>query len=277
MTVNGFAMRIITQCTALHYVIILSTAILLYTRHALSYRLTGLLICVPFIVIANAFRLIVTGMVGSVSWDAFVVVHDYLWVAAFSMLILGIWIVWAEKRFTLTRATIKHAFMVLLTCTAVYGALLFVMPIYGGFMALTTSLLFKALVSDPLAGITFTGERMLFRYAGGTFTANFAPDLMAVALYIGLILSAGCYGKETIKRGILRLVIIVCLCVVVIAGGGALAVTSGANVALVFLWTAHGVLLQLTLVWWLLQGRPSRLMSKKSTPLFSRKHEGCLR
>ena len=36
ITVNGFAMRIIGECTAFNYIIILALAILLYTRHTFN-------------------------------------------------------------------------------------------------------------------------------------------------------------------------------------------------------------------------------------------------
>ena len=258
MTVNGFAMRIITQCTALHYVIILSTAILFYTSHTILYRLTGLLIGIPLIIIANAFRLVVTGVTGSISWNAFVIVHDYLWVAAFSLLILGMWIIWAEHRFFLTKNTVKRGAVIVLTCTAVYGVLFLMMPIYGKLMALVTKPLFKALISDPSAAVTYTGEKMLYKYAGGTFSANFAPDLIVVSLYLGLIISAVNYTRVAVKKGIIGLVITLSACVVIIAGGGALAVTSGGNAAVVFLWTAHGLMLQLTLLWWMLRKSPEQ-------------------
>lgn len=253
MTVNGFAMRIITQCTALHYVIILSTAILFYTSHTILYRLTGLLIGIPLIIMANAFRLVVTGVTGSISWNAFIIVHDYLWVAAFSLMILAIWIIWNEQRFFLTKGIVKRGSIVVLTCTAAYGLLFLAMPLYGKLMALITEPLFKALISDSSAGVTFTGGRILYTYTGGTFSANFAPDLMVVSLYLGLIISAGNYTRAAVKKGILGLVIILSASVVIIAGGGALSVTSGKNAAVVFLWTAHGLMLQLTLLWWILK------------------------
>ena len=61
ITVNGFAMRIIAECTAFNYIIILALAILLYTRHTMKYRLTGIAIATLSLLVANAVRLIVTG------------------------------------------------------------------------------------------------------------------------------------------------------------------------------------------------------------------------
>lgn len=261
MTVNGFAMRIITQCTALHYVIIISTAILLYTRHSIQYRLAGLIISTLLIIFANSLRLIIIGITGSVSLHAFNILHDYLWVAAFSLFVLGIWILWAEQRFSLTRAAVMRGSAAVFICSAVYGVLLLAMPFYGKLMALITSPLFKMQVSDFSAAISFTGERMLYSYLGGSFSASYTMDLMVMALYIGLILSAGDYGKQMIKKGILGLGIILCINAIVISAAGAFAVTSGRNAATLFLWIAHGLLLQLTLFTWILWRVPRKSLN----------------
>jgi exosortase/archaeosortase family protein len=253
MAVNGFDMRIITQCTALHYVIILSTAILLYSKHSIQYRIAGVVISSFLVIVANALRLIITGVVGSISWDAFVITHDYLWVAAFSLLILGVWIAWADQRLYLTRETVKRGCMILLTCTAAYALLLTAMPLYGGFIATCASPLFKLLTNDQSARILFNGERMVYSYADKTLTANFMTDLMAVALYLGLTLSGGTYAKESIKRFIIGIVMILCISMAVIAGGGALMATSGKSAAVVLLWTAHGLVLELAVLWWMMR------------------------
>jgi len=253
MAVNGFDMRIITQCTAMHYVIILSTAILLYTRHSIQYRIAWLAISTFVVIAANALRLIITGVIGSISWDAFVLVHDYLWVAAFSLLTLGVWIVWADKRFDLTLETVKRGSMILFACTVAYAALLVAMPLYGGFIARCSSTIFKLLISEPTASILFNGERMVYSYSRDTFSASFATDLMAIALFIGLTLSGGNYGTGIIRRSILGFVIILSLSVAVIAGGGALLATSGKSAAVVLLWTAHGMVLELAVLWWMLR------------------------
>lgn len=258
ITVNGFAMRIITQCTALHYIIIIATAILLYTRHSIQYRLAGLVASLVVVVAANTVRLAVTGVIGSISWDAFVIMHDYLWVAAFSLLVLALWIVWAEKRFTLTSNLVWRAGRVGLICSAAYGTLYLAMPLYGRLMAYIASLPLKFFLRDLSAEVVFTGERMLYTYPGGTFTANFASELMVVALYIGLILSAGNYEKTAVRRGVSGLALVCVLCIGIISGGGVLTVVSGKQSAVLFLWVAHGLLLQLMLLW-LMLGRRRQL------------------
>jgi exosortase/archaeosortase family protein len=261
MTVNGFAMRVITQCTAMHYVIIISTAILLYTRHSFQYRLAGLLISTLLIIIANSLRLIVIGIIGSVSPDAFHIVHDYLWVAAFSLFVLGMWVLWAEQRFSLTRSAVMRGSVTLLICSTVYGVLLFAMPLYGKLMALITSPLFKMQIGGSQGVISFTGEKMLYSYPGGSFSASYTMDLMVIALYIGLILAAGDYCKQMIKKGISGLGVILCINAIVISVGGALAVRSGENAATLFLWIAHGLLLQLTLLTWILWRAPRKSLN----------------
>lgn len=267
ITVNGFAMRIITQCTALHYIIIIATAILLYTRHSIQYRLAGLVVSVVAVVIANAVRLVVTGVIGSISWDAFVIMHDYLWVAAFSLLVLALWIVWAEKMFAMSGNTAWRAGRVVLICSAAYGTLYLTMPLYGRLMAHIASLPLKFFLRDLSAEVVFVGERMLYTYSGGTFTANFAADLMVVALYIGLVLSAGNYEQAAIRRGMYGLAFVVGMCAAIISVGGAIRAVFGKNSAVLFLWTAHGLLLQLTMLW--------RMQRNKRQPQFSADRSCC--
>jgi len=254
MTVNGFAMRIITQCTAIHYVIILSTAILLYTIHSIAYRVTGVVVSTLIVIIANAIRLIITGVTGSISWDAFVIVHDYLWLAGFSLLVLGIWILWAERKFSLTLKNLRRFGIVLTVCTAVYGAIYLAMPLFGGLIAGLASTLFRMLISNPKAGILFNDHRMVYSYTGGTFSANFVTDLMAVALYIGLLVSRWDMRNGVVKRGLVGLAVILCVIATVIAGAGAITVATEKSAAVLFLWTGHGILLSLSIcLWWVAQ------------------------
>lgn len=253
MAVNGFDMRIIMQCTALYYVIILSTAILLYSKHSIQYRLAGVVISTFVVVVANALRLIIIGVVGSISWDAFVITHDYLWVAAFGLLILGIWNIWADQRLSLTGETAKRGCMIVLYCTAVYTVLLVTMPLYGGFIAKCASTVLNMLISKPGTSILFSGRSMVYWYAGNSFSTGITTDLMVAALYVALILSGGNYGKETIKRIILGLTVILCISLALIIGDGALMATSGENTAVVLLWTTHGMVLELAVLWWILR------------------------
>lgn len=252
MTVNGFAMRIITQCTALHYVIILTIAMLLYARHNISYRLTGLLICIPLIIIANAMRLVITGVIGSISWDAFVIVHDYLWIAAFSLLLMAMWIVWADKMICLTYRRIKRGLLTLLLCTGAYVLLYFSKTMYGHVIAKLGTPLFRVFITDPTAQIWFDGSLMQFRYSGGRVSANFVPDLMVAALYLGYMLSGDARWPSKFKLISAGFLIIMGMSVVIITGGGSLAAVSEKELALVFLWTGHGLLLSLSYcLWWL--------------------------
>lgn len=254
MTVNGFAMRIITQCTALHYVLILASGILLYTRHSIAYRIGGVIISIPLIIIANAIRLLVTGVAGSISRDLFEIVHDYLWVAAFGMLILGIWVVWAEKRVRLTYAEIRQGTLTMLACTAAYALLLAARPLYGELMARLGSPLFRVFIDEPQARIDFDGALMQYRYSGSSLSANFMPDLMVTALFIGLMLTMNARWQIKLKCCLAGLLIIPAVTMALVACGGCLAVSSGKELALVFLWTGHGILLSLSMcLWWIMQ------------------------
>ena len=102
-------MHIIGECTAFNYVIILALAILLYTRHTLEIPPDRRCHRHAQSPVANAIRLIVTGLVGTVSLKAFHFVHEYLWVALFALLVFGIWKVWADGGLKLDRQTLRHA------------------------------------------------------------------------------------------------------------------------------------------------------------------------
>ena len=113
LTVDGFAMRIIGQCTAVDYIAILAIAMLLYTRHSIRYRLLGVAIAVPVIVVVNACRLIVSGVVGAFSRRALDFVHDYLWVIGFALVVFAIWTFWVNGRCSVSRSTACRLALVL--------------------------------------------------------------------------------------------------------------------------------------------------------------------
>lgn len=248
VTINGFAMRVIHQCTAFHYIIILSIAIILYTRHSIQYRLIGLLASTALIIILNAMRLVITGIVGSYfSWNVFVLVHDYLWVAAFSLLILGIWIAWVEQKIAVTIAAVKKVTIITLACSCVYGILYLTMPIYGKLMAQLASPLFSVFTNNSQSEIFYLNGRMIYISSEQNFTADFGTDLMVTALYIGLIISTGKGITTILKHGIIGLVTIISVSAALIAGSGAIAITSNKNNAVLFLLAGHGLLLALSI------------------------------
>ena len=187
LTVNGFAMRIIGQCTAVDYIAILATAMLLYTRHSIRYRLLGLAIAVPVIVVVNACRLIISGMVGSFSRRAFHIVHDYLWVIGFALVVFAIWTFWVNGRFFVSRSAARRLALVLLASITAYGLLVVFHDPYGQLLARTSSLVYETINNDSRVTILWQGGELVCSYAGTRFYVNNLLDQVNIVVFIGLM------------------------------------------------------------------------------------------
>ena len=96
--VSGFHMRMVAECTAIHFVAFLAVAILIYPRHKFSYKLAGIAVGTFLVVLLNAFRLILLGLVGAHFPSSFNFIHDYIWQSAFALLVFLIWLGWVERK-----------------------------------------------------------------------------------------------------------------------------------------------------------------------------------
>lgn len=255
LTVNGFEMEIITECTAVHYVVILASAMILYPAHPLSYRLAGIMASTGAVLTANAVRLIITGVIGSISWSAFIIFHDYLWLASFTLVVLGIWYVWVNRRLSLDMEMAKKAGIVVFACAITYSVLILLMPVYGRLVASTAAFVYRAFLADPAAAIWFDGSRMQYWHAGVTFSASYAADLMVVALYVGLCLSSGDLGRGKIWRYLPGLSLIIAISILIIPVAGLLNVKVSQPAAVLFLWGGDGLLIVLAMLSYMLMSQ----------------------
>ena len=236
LTVNGFAMRIINQCTAVDYVAILATAILLYTRHSLSYRLLGLAIAVPAVVLANACRLIISGVVGSFSRRAFDFAHDYLWVIAFALIVFGIWTLWVNGRFFISRSAAWRLGLTAVSSLGTFALLWFFSDIYGDLLARAGSFFYRVLNDDPLATIIRDGDVMVYRRAGARIVLDSMMEQVNIAIYVGLMVPLQKKGDwEMLGMTIMGLLCMVLMSAIFIALGCGFAVTAGEGSLIGFL------------------------------------------
>ncbi|MBU5614089.1 archaeosortase/exosortase family protein [Geomonas azotofigens] len=228
LTVNGFAMRIINQCTAVDYVAILATAILLYTRHSLSYRLFGLAVAVPAVVFANACRLLISGVVGTFSRRAFDFAHDYLWVIGFALIVFALWTLWVNGRFFVSRSAAWRVGLTVVSTIGVYGLILFCHDVYGDLMAQASSFFYRLMNDDPLASIIRDGDVMVYSRPGASIVLEYMLEQVNIALYVGLMVPLQKKGDwEMLGITIIGLLCVVLLNAIFIALGCRFAVTSG--------------------------------------------------
>jgi len=228
LTVNGFAMRIIRQCTAVDYVVILSTAMLLYVRHSLSYRLLGLAIAVPLILIANACRLIITGLVGAFSRRAFDFTHDYLWVIAFALIVFAIWTQWVNGRFSISCSAARRVAVVVSVSLAAYVLLTVFHTTYGSLLAHLSSLFYRLGNDDPQGSIIRVGDAMVYSRGAARYSLGNLVEEVNVAIYLGLMVPLQKRGDaKMLGMTLFGLLLIIATSAIFVALGCSQAVASG--------------------------------------------------
>lgn len=270
LTVNGFAMRIILQCTAIDYLAIMACAMLLYSRHPLSYRLLGLAVAAPVIVLANVCRLIVSGLVGSVSRSAFDLIHDYLWVIAFALIVFAIWTLWVNGRFRLSRAAATRIALVAVVSALSYGLLLACQDGYGSFIAQASSFIYALLHDTPAAAMVWDGKGLLCQSGGVSIHVNDLLEEVNIAIYLGLMLPLQKRGDwELLGMTLLGLLVIVAMSATFLALGAHSALTAGtaSQLGILRLGSFVNLALPMTIYWIMTSGERERKEKPAPGPL----------
>lgn len=94
LSVNGFQMEVITECTAYNFYVF-GAMLVVFARWPLKHKFINLGIILFSIFILNNLRFISMGYVGSWRPDLFDLVHDYAWNILFGFMVFGIW-AWRE-------------------------------------------------------------------------------------------------------------------------------------------------------------------------------------
>ena len=93
VTINGFPMKIIDECTAVFSSIVYCACVLAYPA-TLKSKGIGIAFGVPLLYAINIFRLVVLALVGISAPDMFEFVHVYLWQASFIIFVVVIFLLW---------------------------------------------------------------------------------------------------------------------------------------------------------------------------------------
>jgi len=94
LSVNGFSMNIIDECTAVFSSIVYTSAVLAYPT-IWKNKAVGL-VGIPILYALNIIRLCVIAVVGISHPGMFEYVHTYLWQATFIIFVLGIFLLWVN-------------------------------------------------------------------------------------------------------------------------------------------------------------------------------------
>ncbi|MBN1763142.1 MAG: exosortase H [Methanomicrobia archaeon] len=95
VTINGFSLEIIDECTAVFSSIVYSACILAYPT-TLKNKGLGVAFGVPLLYAINMVRLLVITLVGLSAPHLFEFVHVYLWQASFIIFVVVIFLLWLK-------------------------------------------------------------------------------------------------------------------------------------------------------------------------------------
>jgi exosortase/archaeosortase family protein len=93
ISIDGFKVSIILECTAISYIMLFLAAIFAYPA-TYAKKLYGALIGISFITFFNLVRVTFIAWVGAHHYDHFELVHKFLWEFTFLLLVIITWIVW---------------------------------------------------------------------------------------------------------------------------------------------------------------------------------------
>ena len=93
---DGFAVRIIEECTGIFEVIIFVAAVLAFPT-TWAKRLIGFGMGIPLLYVFNVVRILVLILVGRYQPDVFEFMHLYFWQATLILMITSVWLLWIFK------------------------------------------------------------------------------------------------------------------------------------------------------------------------------------
>lgn len=95
VSINGFGLEIIDECTAIFSSIVFSAAVLAYPTTAKN-KVLGIAFGVPSLYAINILRLVILALVGISHPTMFDFVHVYLWQASFIIFVVVLFLLWLK-------------------------------------------------------------------------------------------------------------------------------------------------------------------------------------
>jgi len=95
ISLNGFNMEIIVECTAYNFYLF-ALALAVFANWSVIHKLINLLIFIGVIFFTNILRFFAMGYIGRYYPDLFDTTHDYVWNILFGFMIFAVW-AWRDK------------------------------------------------------------------------------------------------------------------------------------------------------------------------------------
>lgn len=202
LTVDGFRMSFIAECTALHFIILFSLAIFFTPKQKTRHRVAGIMAGIPTIILMNAVRLVLLGLIGSrTTRHSFDIIHDFIFQILMAILMLAMWFFWSEQKFAnakkinLSIAVIVFSAFYLFLASAVGGT-------YLAIMAYATSKIFSSVGFVDIAAAMREG-RFSYLIKWKLYSINYRQDAISLALLWGLF-SASIWQEITAQANNLK-------------------------------------------------------------------------
>jgi len=199
LTISGFKLKMVTECSALHFIIILTAGILAYPAHTLRYKLKGIVFGNLSIIFINVLRIVVLGIIGANFSSVFDFIHNYLWQGTFVIAVFLIYLIWLEKVF-ITLPAVRFFGICLLSITFFIFTLGFIMEPFLRALAwmsdkiliLTSSGLslsdkFLLLMKTNGLSILAVGNEIMFRDSGKLSYFPMSVNVFDSAVFLGLM------------------------------------------------------------------------------------------
>ncbi len=180
LTVAGFRMHMVGECTAFHFMALISMTMLMHPRHSGAYKLAGIAVGVLAIFSANVVRLVLLGLTGAHAPVIFNFTHDFLWQIGFVLFMFLLWEVWA-RRSLLTHDRLTFAAIALISAALLLFAIGLAADAYQLFLAHVAEM-----VSGAGLSVTFDNNRFAYDIAGETTTVTLWQDLLGVVIFWSL-------------------------------------------------------------------------------------------
>lgn len=274
VTVSGFSMHISLECTAIHFLAILTAGILTYPGYSLKYKIKGIIIGNLIIILFNVSRIVLLGVIGTNLPSTFDFSHTYLWQGIFAIVVFFIWLIWVKRSF-ITMPTLRFFSMcLLLTAISVLILGLIMEPylnllarISDKLMLLTQTGLY---MSDRLMLFSQTkglfvealGGTVIYRISGEVFYLKSSVGIYNSAIFLGLMTTSMVYALtinlprkqliSAIKRIPIGIVILMLLHLIDVSSIGFL-IREGVSKDFIdnILWMMRGISMVTPLILWL--------------------------
>lgn len=185
LTVDGFRMSFIGECTAIHFILIFSLAVLFTPNQSPIHRIIGVTSGIPAIIFVNSARLVLLGIVGSrTTRPTFDIIHDFIFQILMAILVLVMWLFWSEhkvantKRINFCVAAILFSVFYLFLASVAADTYLYV-------MVSATNMVFSGIgLVDSVA--VFIDGKFSYLIKWTFHSISYRQDIISLVLLLGL-------------------------------------------------------------------------------------------